>query len=109
MPRTSTTDVPSQFLITARRDEDDFSTGFPLKEGDILEVTECKRGTETALEPDVISCYYLCESEINAFLEHMLKVLQSDGSTAAVTELIIRFMLLGITPFSFQRNNATTG
>ncbi|KAJ7323761.1 hypothetical protein OS493_030887 [Desmophyllum pertusum] len=76
--------------LQARRDEDDFSTGFPLKEGDILEVTECKRGTETALEPDVISCYYLCESEINAFLEHMLKVLQSDGSTAAVTELIIR-------------------
>ena len=36
------------------RDEDDFSTGFPLKEGDILEVTECKRGTETVLEPDVI-------------------------------------------------------
>ena len=32
---------------------DDFSTAF-LKVGDILEVTTCKRGTETALEPDII-------------------------------------------------------
>ena len=32
---------------------DDFSTAF-LKVGDVLEVTTCKRGTETALEPDII-------------------------------------------------------
>ncbi|XP_078352990.1 NFX1-type zinc finger-containing protein 1-like [Oculina patagonica] len=66
----------------------DFITGFPLKVGDIVEIY--KRETETALlEPaDVICCYHLSESEIKVFLEHVLKILQSDGSTAAVTELI---------------------
>ena len=34
------------------------------------------------------SCYHLCESEIKEFLNHMLKVLEDDGSTAAVTEIM---------------------
>ena len=35
-------------------EEGSFSKGFPLKVGDIVEVTRFQRGTETALEPDVM-------------------------------------------------------
>nr|XP_058942771.1 NFX1-type zinc finger-containing protein 1-like [Pocillopora verrucosa] len=59
--------------------------GYDLKVGDIVEVTQCRRKEGVAMEPELIKCYHRDHVEIESFLNLLIA---SEGSTAAVTELV---------------------
>lgn len=74
-------------LVINIKDASKSGGGFQLKVGDVVEVTKCRRQEGIALDAQLIKCFSRTESEMQAFLDHLVNCLQHEGTTAVITEL----------------------
>ncbi|CAH3144169.1 unnamed protein product, partial [Porites lobata] len=79
----------SEVFVDLREEDDTDHEGFHLKlaVGDIVEVTKCRRKEGTALEPDIVRCYSLSDTQIESFLIHLSNSAQERGSSATMIEI----------------------